>query len=77
MNAFEFILIAGWILWLALYFHLAWNNGKVSGLNYSIMFFPFFLFIKENWREEIENDRKRLQFFALVLLVATVIAVIV
>jgi len=73
MTIIEFILIAGWTVWIAIYFHLAWNNGKAIGLNYSIMFFPFFLFVDRNWSEETAMSRMKLKLFALVLLVATTI----
>ncbi len=73
MTIIEFVLVSGWTAWIAIYFHMAWNNRKASGLNYSIMFFPFFLFIDKNWSEDSATSRLRLKIFALVLLMATTI----
>jgi len=77
MTITEFILFAGWIVWFAFYFHLAWSKGKASSLGFSIMFFPFFLFIGASWPPGTEVSRMKLQVFALALLVATAIVAIV
>ena len=73
MTIIEIILFAGWIVWLALYFHLVWRNGKAGGLSFSLMFFPIYLFMEGSWPAGTEMSRMKLKVFTLVLLVATAI----
>jgi len=76
MSVIKFLLIAGWLLWFALYFQLAWKKEHVVGKRALKMFFPILLFFEHSWPLGTESQRMKLQIGALVLTVATAIEAI-
>ena len=66
------IVVLGWIIWIALYWHLAWTNRSDKGRVFVKMGLPIYLFLSEIWPPETKEHRSRLKRLALLMAIASV-----
>ena len=66
------IVVLGWIIWIALYWHLAWTNRSDKGRVFVKMGLPIYLFLNDTWPSETKEHRSRLKRLALLMAIATV-----
>jgi hypothetical protein len=66
------IVVLGWIIWIALYWHLTWTNRSEKGRFFLKMGLPVYLFLSDIWPSETKEHRSRLKRLALLMIIATV-----
>jgi hypothetical protein len=66
------IVVLGWIIWIALYWHLTWTNRFEKGRVFLKMGLPVYLFLSDIWPSETKEHRSRLKRLALLMIIATV-----
>jgi hypothetical protein len=71
------IVVLGWIIWIALYWHLSWANASSKRQVFAKMVFPILLFLGDEWPPETKEQRSRLQRLALLMVIATVMVNVV
>jgi len=71
------IVVLGWIIWIALYWHLAWTNRSDKGRVFVKMGLPIYLFLSEIWPPETKEHRSRLKRLALLMAIASVMVEVV
>ena len=67
MNPFEAALVLFWVLWLAMYWKLAWSQGGAESRNYAVLILPILLPFDSFWRSGCEAHRFKILVAALAL----------
>ena len=67
----ETILILAWIVWVGVYWKLAWTKGSADGPSFLKIFFPVFILFNSSWPAGTEIALVKLQLALFIILFLT------